>query len=98
MCLVVFSMRANAQSYNNKANSYNNNRPSWEGRYNGQGIAPGYHYNPRSGWNTLTTPNGNWIHYRDGYVPMRSQPSRRRYYYQNYYGGSYADIMSQFIW
>jgi hypothetical protein len=75
-------------------------RPQWQGYYNGHGVSPGYRYNAKSGWNTMTTPNGAWMHYRDGYQPMRPSNQRRRYYNYNnnyMYGGSYSDIMQQFM-
>lgn len=70
-------------------------RPQWNSYYNGYGISPGYHYNSRSGWNTVTTPNGAWFHYRDGYIPMSA--SRRRYY-PSYNNNSYTDIMGGLIY
>lgn len=76
--------------------NYNNNRPSWNGYYNGRGVSPGYHYNQRSGWNTITTPSGNWMHYRDGYIPLSPGRSRRYYQYNN--TGSYLDTMRGLIY
>ena len=71
-------------------------RPQWNGYYNGHGFSPGYSYDTRSGCNTLKTPNGNWIHYRDGYVPLR-QGYRSRYY-QPYNFNSYADTIGGLIY
>lgn len=54
-------------------------RPQWQSHYNGHGFTPGYSYNPRSGWNTMTSPNGNMMHYRDGYVPLQPGVPRNGY-------------------
>lgn len=89
--LIIASSNAYAQT----PRSYGQTRPQWGGYYNGYGVSPGYRYNPRSGWNTMTTPNGAWMHYRDGYVPLR--PSRPRRYMQ-YNNNSYTDIMGGLIY
>ena len=68
-------------------------RPQWNSYYNGWGVSPGYRYNPRSGWNTVTTPGGNWMHYRDGYTPMRP-----RRYYPSYNNNSYLNTMEGLIY
>lgn len=69
-----------------------NPRPSWNGYYNGYGITYGYSYNQRSGWNTIHTPNGRYMSYRDGYVPPR------RYYNYNPWLNTYSANINQFVY
>lgn len=67
-------------------------RPRWNGNYNGRGINYGYSYNQRSGWNTIHTPNGRYMSYRDGYVPPR------RYYNYNPWLNTYSSTINQFVY
>lgn len=94
--IIITALLLSGSAYAQYPSARPETRPQWNSYYNGRGVYPGYRYNPRSGWNTVTTPGGNWMHYRDGYTPMR--PGRPRRYYPSYNNNSYLNTMEVLIY